>query len=98
VIQAGEVEIHGVYPNPFTEWVHAILVLKYDADVEIQVYNVAGEPVYSERGPRMAGVSVWDWNGRNNAGERLASGAYVIRATSPGFGGMPSYMVVAIVR
>jgi flagellar hook assembly protein FlgD len=98
VDQAGTVEIRGVYPNPFSEWVHAILVLKTDALVEIQVYNVAGELVYSEKNPRVAGVNLWDWNGINSSGARLASGAYVIRASSPDFAGSPSYIVVAITR
>jgi flagellar hook assembly protein FlgD len=98
VDQSGEVQIRGVYPNPFSEQVHAILVLKDDATVDIGVYNVAGEPVYNEKIPKLAGVNIWDWNGINNAGARLASGVYVIRASCPDWGGQASYLVVAIAR
>jgi flagellar hook assembly protein FlgD len=74
------------------------MVLKHDATVDIGVYNVAGEPVYSEKTPKLAGVNIWDWNGVNNSGARLASGVYVIRASCRDWGGQASYLVVAIAR
>ncbi len=98
VVQAGPVEISSPYPDPFRDTLHVVVVLKTPATIDIRVYNVAGEPVYDETLPRPAGVSVWNWNGSNLAGRRLASGVYIIRAEVPGVAGPPSFLRVVVAR
>lgn len=47
--------------------------------VSVQIRNEAGEVVRTiSLGPRAAGEHALEWDGRNNAGERLPSGTYTI--------------------
>jgi hypothetical protein len=98
VDQAGPVDIRGGYPNPFKETGHYIVVLKADGTVEFAVFNVAGEIIYIEKKPLPAGVSIWDWDGVNDARARLASGIYIIRAKDLDAAGPPVYFMTAITR
>lgn len=50
------------------------------ADVQIDVYDVAGRKVRSLfRGAVQPGEQVFDWNGRGDAGDAVASGLYLAR-------------------
>ena len=74
------IRIHGLYPNPFVEKLKVYYVLKYDSEVKVSVFNVAGEVVYTQSlGWYPQGANIFEWKGVNNAGARLASGIYPLR-------------------
>ena len=71
------------YPNPFRENLAIQLSLHRAGPATIGVYDVAGRRVRSlVRGFQEAGARVVTWDGRDDAGMRLAPGAYIVRLES----------------
>ncbi|HET6272929.1 MAG TPA: FlgD immunoglobulin-like domain containing protein, partial [Bacteroidota bacterium] len=68
------------YPNPFNPSTTIRYALPKDAFVTLKVYNLLGQEVASLR-DEMQNVGFHDvvWNGRNNAGQTIASGVYFYR-------------------
>ncbi|MGQ9609157.1 MAG: virginiamycin B lyase family protein [bacterium] len=70
------------YPNPFNPETWIPYQLKEDANVEIRIYTVNGQAVRTlNLGHKPAGFYITKersayWDGRNEAGEPVASGAY----------------------
>jgi hypothetical protein len=70
------------YPNPFNPETWIPFQLPKANEVNIHIYNVTGEPVKTiPLGHKQAGVYVGKakaayWDGRNDMGEKLASGVY----------------------
>ena len=70
------------YPNPFNPETWMPYDLAEDVDVRIYIYNVKGESIRQlSLGFQMAGTyrtrsRAAYWNGRDSAGERVASGVY----------------------
>jgi hypothetical protein len=79
------------YPNPFNPETWVPYRLANSGDVTIKVYNVTGQVVRRlELGHREAGsYTVKEraayWNGRNDIGERVASGVYFYHIQSGSF-------------
>ncbi len=79
------------YPNPFNPETWIPYSLKNDATVEIRIYNAAGQLVYTlHQGFREADHYVTRdkaayWNGRNEYGERAASGIYFYQIRAGNF-------------
>ena len=79
------------YPNPFNPETWIPFQLSDDADVQISIYNMAGERVRSiELGFLPAGTyssrsKAAYWDGRNELGERVASGLYIYRIQAGSF-------------
>lgn len=66
------------YPNPFNPSTNIAFTLDQKSDVRLVVYNVLGQPIVElvqESLP--AGVYKYRWDGRNDAGFRVASGVYI---------------------
>jgi hypothetical protein len=78
------------FPNPFNPKTWIPFGLQEPSDVSIRIYGTDGRPVRTlELGSRPMGVpadaaSAAYWNGRNDLGEAVASGAnvYELRAGS----------------
>jgi hypothetical protein len=74
-------------PNPFNPYT----VIRYDvagtgADVKIVVYDVTGRRVATlVDGFQSGGRKRVTWNGRSDDGNRVATGLYFYRMTTPGF-------------
>jgi hypothetical protein len=65
-------------PNPFNSRTVIDFALETDADVLLTVYNLAGQRVaVLAQGPRPAGRYRLAWDGRDDAGLKMASGVYV---------------------
>lgn len=70
------------YPNPFNPETWLPYQLAKDANVQIHIYDSAGRSVrtldlgFQNSGFYLHKDSAAYWNGRNNAGEKLASGMY----------------------
>ena len=77
------VEASPNYPNPFNPETWIPFALNRAADVTITIYDARGAAVRTlelgsvEAGDYTARDSAARWDGRNAAGERAASGAYV---------------------
>jgi hypothetical protein len=70
--------VRGIYPNPFSDRVKVYYTLRADAKVEMQIYNVAGEPIQMIPQDGLAGVNQLVWDGISSQGGRCASGVYVL--------------------
>jgi hypothetical protein len=73
------------YPNPFNSATVIGFSLPEATDVELAVYNLAGQRVATlAQGNRAAGSYQLTWDGRDDAGRALASGVYVYRLCAGG--------------
>lgn len=68
------------YPNPFNSGTVIRFALRTPQDVELSVYNLAGQKVITlVDGPHQAGPHTIDWDGRNSLGRQLGTGVYLYR-------------------
>lgn len=68
------------HPNPFNSQTVLGFSLPRSCDVELAVFNLAGQQVARlVQGRRQAGVHTVHWDGRTEAGDKLASGMYAYR-------------------
>jgi hypothetical protein len=72
------------YPNPFDRNLgdlHIIADLAKETNVQIELYNLLGQKVTTVwSGIRSAGNKrQWLWDGRDDSGNRLASGVYLLQ-------------------
>ena len=72
--------LHSPYPNPFNPETTIPFDLPSSADVDLSLYNLAGQQVATlASGLREAGSYNLVWDGRDDAGRDLASGMYFYR-------------------
>jgi|AP95_1055475.scaffolds.fasta_scaffold07662_2 hypothetical protein len=75
----GELHLDSVFPNPFNGEIHIPFRLDEDSEVEMRVYNAAGQQLLIRRlGPISGGVRETVWDGRGGDGVSAASGRYLI--------------------
>ena len=73
------------FPNPFNQSTSIRVELETAAHVELSVFNLAGRRVATlARGPHLPGSHTFTWDGRDDLGAELASGAYFYRLRSDG--------------
>jgi hypothetical protein len=78
-------QVRAPRPNPFPERTTIPFYLPRSGEVSIGIYDVMGRRVRAlEAGWRMAGDHALEWDGRDDAGRRVASGAYVARIGAHG--------------
>ncbi len=66
------------FPNPFNSGTVIRFSLPQSKDVELVLYNIAGQKVTTlVRGMRQAGTYAINWDGKDDAGRELASGIYL---------------------
>ena len=71
------------YPNPFNSETVIRFALPTSADVELSIFNLAGQQVATlVGGTRQAGVYTVHWDCRDDGGRELASGVYLYRLTA----------------
>ena len=77
------------YPNPFNPETWLPYQLANDAEVTIRIYSAAGQLVrhldlgFQEAGYYIGKSRAAYWDGRNDFGERLASGVYFYQLSTP---------------
>jgi hypothetical protein len=70
-------------PNPFSDRTTFTYVLSVDAEVDIEIYNVAGQLVKEMRDVSgHQGYNEVIWEGKGENGEELANGAYIYRVVA----------------
>jgi hypothetical protein len=72
-------------PNPFTESIQFRLAVPTRQALRMGVYDVNGRRMRQLESPVTDGVRVIAWDGRDDAGSRLASGVYFFKIDTPGF-------------
>ncbi|MEE3258246.1 MAG: FlgD immunoglobulin-like domain containing protein, partial [Candidatus Latescibacterota bacterium] len=71
------------FPNPFNAATTIRFELPERADVELALYNLAGQRIATlATGERPAGTYTLTWDGRDDSGRALASGLYLYRLRS----------------
>ncbi|MDO9391531.1 MAG: choice-of-anchor J domain-containing protein [bacterium] len=74
------------YPNPSRDNSTIKFSLPQAGQVKLEVYNIAGQRVKTlVNGSLGAGYHQITWNGRNEAGQRVANGVYMYRMNSGSF-------------
>jgi len=80
-----ELELLPNYPNPFRGRTTLEYALPERAEVRLAIYDVLGRRVrVLEHGQQRAGVHRLRWDGRNGAGQPVASGLYLVRLKAQG--------------
>ena len=73
------------FPNPFNQSTVIRIDLEARAEVELAVYNIAGQKVATlAQGLYPSGAYTFTWDGRNTHGAELASGVYCYRLRANG--------------
>ena len=68
------------YPNPFNSGTMIRFSMPQSNDVDLSLYNLTGQKVATLlNGTRAAGTYTIRWDGRDDAGQNLASGVYLYR-------------------
>ncbi len=78
------------YPNPFENALRLYYRLsKRSDDVRVRVFTVSGRRIFEmENAPGQADVNVFDWDGRDDAGNLVANGTYLVHVRAEGSGGV----------
>jgi hypothetical protein len=58
-------------------------VLPASGEARLDVLDVSGRVVWSQRERLEAGAHAWRWDGRDAAGARVSTGLYLVRLTTP---------------
>ncbi len=67
------------YPNPFNPITTVKYTIPYSGNVEIAVYDITGRKVSDLfQGNKRVGTYTYIWNARNNNGDELTSGVYLL--------------------
>ena len=77
--------LRGAYPNPFNPSTAIAYSMAEAGRASLSVYDLAGHRVVTLLdGPAEAGAQQLRWDGRDDAGRRLASGVYLVRFEAGG--------------
>jgi hypothetical protein len=80
-----EYQLHQNFPNPFNPSTQIAFTMPHATDVRLVVYDLLGRKVKTVfEGQRTAGLHVFQWDGRNEAGQNVASGVYIYTLTVDG--------------
>ena len=86
-----QTKLHANYPNPFNPETWIPYQLAEDAEITIRIYNTAGKVVrtlfsgHQASGYYLSRSQAAYWDGKNELGERVASGVYIYELTTPTF-------------
>ena len=71
--------ISSAYPNPFNSTVNIDLSIPHETEINIQVFDLLGRIVFlHKQNFTDAGRYKFQWNARNNRGESIPSGIYIV--------------------
>ncbi len=83
VVIPTQFELSQNYPNPFNPTTKISYALPQNAFVNIKVYDMLGREVKSlVNNEMLAGNHSIEWNGVDNSGNKVASGAYIYRISA----------------
>lgn len=74
------------FPNPFNPTTQIRFTLPKISNVSLKIYDILGREVATLlQGEQPAGVYTLEWNGRNSANSKVASGIYIYRLVAGKF-------------
>jgi hypothetical protein len=73
------------YPNPFNPVTHVDFDVPEQSDVSFTIYSLLGQEVLSISSPFQPGSYKFTWNGRDQLGNALPSGVYLLKMESDSF-------------
>ena len=73
------------YPNPFNPVTHVNFDIPEQANVSFSIYSLLGQEVMSQTNEYQPGTYKLTWNGRDQMGNTLPSGVYLLRMESERF-------------
>jgi|GEM_PF-2951364 len=77
-------QVGPVYPNPVRTTLNLSYRMESRGDVAVDIFDVLGRRVAGERlGPQEAGDQILTWNMESRRAEKLPSGRYLLRLTTP---------------
>ncbi|MBU2464643.1 MAG: T9SS type A sorting domain-containing protein [Candidatus Edwardsbacteria bacterium] len=87
--------LHDIYPNPS----HGDISIKYalfkQGDVNLKIYNIAGEMVYSHQiKGQSSGIHYYQWNCRNSLGHKISQGVYFVELNSSSINQRKRFVVI----
>ncbi len=87
--------LHDIYPNPS----HGDISIKYalsgQGDVNFKIYNIVGEMVYSHQiKGQPSGTHYYQWNGRNNRGDKISQGVYFVELSSSNINQRKRFVII----
>jgi hypothetical protein len=81
-----EYQLSQNYPNPFNPNTTIKFGLSHKADVKLEIFDVLGRKIRNLVNESMkVGYYTVDWDGKNNAGDRVASGIYFYKLQAGDF-------------
>ncbi len=74
------------YPNPFNPTTQIRFSIPNDSKVELKIFDILGREVATlVKGDFKAGYYTFEWNGKNDYGQRVTSGIYIYRIVAGKF-------------
>ncbi len=74
------------YPNPFNPMTQIRFTIPEDARVDLKIYDMLGAEIATIVGDNLrAGYYTYEWNGKNNFGQKVSSGIYIYRMVAGDF-------------
>jgi hypothetical protein len=71
--------LNPVYPNPFNRSASIRYLLPIDTNIKLDIFNAKGVHIYRLfEGEKHAGIYTLSWDGKNNYGQDVSSGMYII--------------------
>ena len=87
--------LNNPYPNPFSTSLNIPFVLNKAADLELSVYSLQGKKVATLfNGHHAAGEYSAIWNGRDDGGNDLNKGSYIVKLDMNGKANLWSIVVL----
>lgn len=86
LIKKGDFELSANYPNPFNPETHFSYTIAKNTEVNLVIFNYLGQKVKTlVSGNLPPGTYHVTWDGRNDVGNRVASGMYFVKMSAGGF-------------
>lgn len=80
------VPVLSISPNPFSRHTQISYYLPKRVKLELTVYNLRGQKVRTlENEIKNSGEYILEWDGRDNEGDSISSGVYLLRMDTEGF-------------
>ncbi len=73
------------YPNPFNPVTNVDFTVPEVADVSFAIYSLLGQEILSVSAPYEPGSYKFTWNGRDQLGNELSSGVYLLKMETENF-------------
>ena len=75
----GSFKLYPSFPNPFNSQTEIIFDLPESQQIDVTIYNLLGQPVRTLfRGNKQAGTHTFRWDGRDDTGNSVVSGVYLL--------------------